>query len=139
MKITNDITATFVLGFVIFLASFIMAHFYFRKRYKVKRAKMCGIGVSQLEALEGRIRPIIFELVEEEKARLHAIYLQQGYYDSKLKECKGSTKDFDIDSLIYEHLKLDIEISELRYKSKLQTLRSIDERIITLKKENDEN
>ena len=138
ITITNDITPTFILGFAIAFATFIIMHFYFRRRYKLEYAKNCKV-LSPLETLENRIRPVIFQLVEEEKARLHTLYVEQAYYESKLKECNTSIPEFGADRLVYEHLELDIETAELRYKSKLKTLRSIDERIITLKNENNAN
>lgn len=138
MKVINDITPTFVLGLAIAFSTFTILHFYFRKRHKLKYSEACRL-LTPLETLEERIRPMIFQLVEEEKARLHTLYVEQGYYETKLKECKENVTEFGADRLVYEHLELDIETAELRYKSKLQTLGSIDERIITLKKENNEN
>jgi len=135
--VNNDITATFVLGIMMAFSVFIMLHFYFRRKHKLKYAQTCR-ALTQLETLEDRIRPIIFQLVEEEKTRLHTLYTEQTYYEHKLKECDETIPEFGADRLVYEHLELDIQTSELRYRSKLQTLWSIDERIITLKKKNNE-
>jgi hypothetical protein len=134
MRVINDITPTFILGIAIAFSTFTILHFYFRRKHKLKYAQACRF-LTPLETLEERIRPIIFQLVEEEKARLHSLYVEQGYYETKLKECGETIPEFGADRLVYEHLELDIQTAELRYKSKLQTLRSIDERIITLKNE----